>query len=171
MGKHILPPALRGHFAAFWAAYPPHRPNPRALAEAAFGRAVAAGATPEDLIRAATAYAAECRARGIAQDFVVHARTFLVQRRWLDYLAAPGSDPAPAPAAPSIDHPLWGVLEPFMLASDFRAWILPLAIIRHETDGTLHLLAPSRFHARHVETQFGALICRAAGAPELRIEP
>ena len=55
--KDGLPRGLRADFDAFWNAYPPRRPNPRALAEVAFAAAVRNGAAPEDLVRAADAHA------------------------------------------------------------------------------------------------------------------
>jgi len=51
--KDGLPKHLRGDFDIFWTAYPARKPNPRALAEVAYARAVREGAVPNDLARAA----------------------------------------------------------------------------------------------------------------------
>ena len=82
--KDGLPKHLRDDFDIFWAAYPPRQPSPRALAEVAYARAVRDGATPDDLARAAARYADEVLAQRIEAAFVVHAATFLRQRRFLD---------------------------------------------------------------------------------------
>lgn len=166
-----LPARLATAFAAFWAAYPPRKPNPRAMAEAAFARAVTAGAEPEALIRAAEAYAAECAASRLEPAFVVHAATFLRQRRWEDY-AAPAEDAAERRSAPAgFDHPLWQALAPHMPVIVFRIWIMPLAVTGPDADGWLRLEAPGRFHAQYVEREFGALIRRATGAAGLEFRP
>jgi len=142
--KDGLPRGLRADFEAFWNAYPRRRPNPRALAETEFAKAVQAGALPADLVRAADGYHAEIRKQGIAEAFVVHAATFLRQRRWLDYLREPVAE-APARAGEP-DHELWGALRGHMSAADFRAWVAPLTVLSL-TDGEAALLvAPSRFH-------------------------
>lgn len=165
-----LPARLATAFAAFWAAYPPRKPNPRALAEAAFAKAVAGGARPEDLIHAAEAYAAECARGRIDPAYIVHAATFLRQRRWEDYR---GRDEDPArrrTEAVGFEHALWAPLHTQMSASDFRAWIFPIKVVRQDEDWLL-LRAPSRFHAQYVEREFGALIRRATGAAGLEFHP
>ena len=50
--KDGLPKHLRDDFEIFWEAYPARKPNPRALAEVAYGRAVREGVKPDDLARA-----------------------------------------------------------------------------------------------------------------------
>jgi hypothetical protein len=47
--KAGLPRALEAGFARFWAAYPERKPNPRALAEKEFARAIKAGAAADAL--------------------------------------------------------------------------------------------------------------------------
>lgn len=146
--KDGLPRQLRADFEAFWDAYPSRRPNPRALAETAFARAVAQGARPEDLVRAADGYCAEVRKMGIGQEFVVHAATFLRQRRWQDYLHDPVAAAPARPAEP--EHALWPALRTRLSPTDFRAWIAPLTVLSH-TDGEAALLeAPTAFHRSHV---------------------
>ena len=126
--KDALPARLRGDFEAFWKAYPVRRPNPRALAEAAFARAVAEGAAPADLVRAAAGYAAEMKTLGTEPAFIVHAATFLRQRRFLDYLGAAGAE-APAKPGYSSDHALWPALRGVITDVEFRRWIEPLEVV------------------------------------------
>lgn len=151
--KDGLPRSLRSDFDAFWQAYPPRRPNPRAMAETAFLQAVAGGVLPSDLVVAATAYAAEMKRQGVAEAFIVHARTFLAQRRFLDYLAAP-AEVAKAQAPEANDHPLWLPLATRIPAADFRRWIEPLQIVTHSEGEAALLQAPSRFHRDWVRQHY-----------------
>jgi hypothetical protein len=163
-----LPRALREGFEAFWKAYPPRRPNPRALAEAAFTRCVQEGATPAQLVSAAAAYAAECRERAIGEAFIVHASTFLRQRRWQDYLdAPPATRDAGQPAEPV--HELWPLLRPHLDRATFNVWIGRCRVTENSPE-LLHLMAPTLFVARHIEQEWGALLKRVTGARELVVE-
>jgi hypothetical protein len=167
-----LPGELRGIFAEFWEAYPHRRPNPRAVAEGAFAAAVKAGAKPADLVGAAAAYAAECRAKGIAEAFIVHARTFLAQRRFEDYL---GAVPAPAAASSSPaepDHPWWPAFRGRVSPAAFAHWIVPLACMGGSTDAdgralSVTLSAPSAFHRDYVREHFAEALKAALGCPRI----
>lgn len=142
--KAGLTPALRADFDAFWAAYPPRRPNPRALAEVAFQAAVKAGsASPADLVAAAAAYAAEVRRKGIAEAYIVHARTFLVQQRYRDYV--PAATVAAPKARAEIDHPLWPAMRGRIGETDFHRWIWPLRPVSVVEGERAVLWAPTRF--------------------------
>ena len=145
--KDGLPKHLRDDFDIFWAAYPARKPNPRALAEVAYARAVREGVQPNDLARAAARYADEVRAQKIDAAFVVHAATFLRQRRWLDYLNAEA--PAPGWAAERRvyeDHPLRAVTRGRISDADFIAWIAKLEIAAWEPGEYALLIAPTAFH-------------------------
>ena len=156
--KAGLPTRLRADFEAFWRAYPPRRPNPRALAEAAFGKAVAGGAAPSDLVAAAGAYAAEVKRKGIAEDFVVHARTFLGQQRFLDYVPqAAATAPAAAPA-PDVEHELWERMRDRVSAGDFLRWIAPLVVVTHSEGDAALLQAPTRFHRDWVRQHYAVAL-------------
>lgn len=149
-----LPASLRGDFEAFWRAYPARRPNPRALAEAEFAKAVRAGAEPADLVAAAAAYADQVKKLGIAEAFVVHAATFLRQRRFLDYLSAGDAPPAASVSQPDPDHPLWQATRGAISVAEFQRWIAPLVVVTH-TEGEAALLqAPSRFHRDWVRSHY-----------------
>lgn len=167
--RDALPRALRADFDAFWNAYPRRNPNPRANAEVAFLRAVKHGATPEDLVRAADAYAAECRQRGIGSEFIVHASTFLRQQRFLDYLRSPVAE-APERKQSAIDHPLWPHMRDAMTAADFRRWIEPLIVVRHIEGEAALLQAPTPFHRDWVGKQFRPALRQALGIKVLDIE-
>lgn len=155
-----FPADLSASFAEFWLAYPERVPNPRSLAATEFARAVRGGATPAQLIAAAAAYAAEVKRLGTANDFIVHARTFLRQQRWQDYLSSASGPTSAPPGMPAPVHPLWPVLKPHMDASTFTAWIGRCAVIQH-TSERLILRAPSSFIAARMRTDFIPLIRRA----------
>ncbi len=159
--KAGLPRALEAPFAAFWAAYPERRPNPRALAEKEFARAIKAGAAADDLVAAAGAYAAEVKRLGTAMEFVVHAATFLRQQRWRDYLAPAEPIGAPTVGGVEPDHPLWPRLKGDLDAATFNAWI---GRCRYQCEGSvITLFAPSVFIGRRVAEEFGALLNRRCG--------
>lgn len=154
--KSALPRALEAGFARFWAAYPERKPNPRAVAEKEFARAVKVGAAPSDLVSAAMGYAAEVRRLGTANDFIVHAATFLRQARWRDYLAAPEAA-TPGPAEPT--HELWPALKPHMDASTFAAWIGRCDVM--ELGDDLMLVTRNSFVAHRVRDEFLPVLRRA----------
>lgn len=161
--KAGLPRALEAAFARFWAAYPERRPNPRALAEKEFARAIKAGAAADDLVAAAGGYAAEVKRLGTAMEFVVHAATFLRQARWRDYLTP--AEPIGAPAAGGAEptHLLWAAMKPHMDASTFNAWIgrCQVACLG---DG-LTLITTHRVVAQRVRDDYLALLRRTLGKP------
>jgi len=74
---------LEKSFEAFWTEYPPAKVNPKSPAREEFAKAVAGGADPEALTKAATSY----RHSLLDDDAPLpcHARTFLHQRRWEDF--------------------------------------------------------------------------------------
>ena len=158
--KDGLPKHLRGDFDIFWAAYPARKPNPRALAEVAYARAVREGAAPNDLARAAARYSDEVRAQQIDAAFVVHAATFLRQRRFLDYLTTDA--PAPEVAGLQADylwsameqHPLFDVTRGVISHADFFAWIAKLEIDTWQPRERAVLIAPSAFHRDWVRNNF-----------------
>lgn len=158
--KSALPRALEADFARFWAAYPERRPNPRALAEKEFARAIKAGASAEELVTAAGGYAAEVKRLGTAMEFVVHAATFLRQARWRDYLgemlAAGGSAPA-ANAEP--DHTLWPAMKPHMDAATFMAWFGRCDVV--EMNAQLVLMTRHRIVATRIRDDFLPLLRQA----------
>lgn len=159
--KGGLPRALEAAFARFWAAYPERKPNPRALAEKEFARAVKAGAAVDDLVAAASGYAAEIKRLGTANDFVVHAATFLRQARWRDYLTPKAPIGAPTGAEPT--HPLWPAMKAHVDASTFNAWIGRCQAV--EMDGGLVLITSHRVVAQRVRDDFLPVLRRVVGKP------
>lgn len=144
--KDGLPKHLRDDFDIFWAAYPPRQPNPRALAEVAYARAVREGSKPDDLARAAARFADEVRAQKIEPAFVVHAATFLRQRRYLDYLNAAPALGWAAERRVYEEHPLRAVTRGRISDADFIAWIAKLEIAVWEPGERAVLIAPTAFH-------------------------
>ena len=165
------PAELRSAFDAFWAAYPPRRPNPRVLAETAFAAAVRGGTAPEALIGAAGAYAAEVKAKGIAEAFIVHARTFLVQQRFRDYLVPATPEPVVSNNLVEPDHPWWPSFKGRCSPGEFRVWIAPLKLCGTIPDpmsiGVLE--APSRFHRDTVRERFSEPLKAALAVRQLML--
>jgi hypothetical protein len=86
---------LAGLFDEFWSAYPSRgdHANPKDPARQKFAAAVKAGADPQSIIAGARGYAACMRRKGdLGTRFVCQATTFLQQRRWEEYLDAPGPE-------------------------------------------------------------------------------
>lgn len=164
-----LPPHLKPHFDAFWKAYPPRMPNPKALAEAAFAEAVKAGRKAEDLVATAANYAAECKQIGTNPAYIPHAATFLRQGRFLDYLpAAVAAVQAGAGTGQAHEaHDLWPALKDRMSVADFRAWIAKCTPRRRHDGEVLELIAPSRFMANHIRAHFMAVLRPLA--PQVRV--
>ncbi len=77
---------------------------------------------------------------------------------------------APPPAEP--DHPLWPKCRAKgVSATDFRHWIAPLIHVV-APDGRPVLIAPSRFHASHVRSEFAVALEHALGQPpDIRANP
>ncbi|MFN7306913.1 MAG: DnaA N-terminal domain-containing protein [Acetobacteraceae bacterium] len=160
--KDGLPKHLRDDFEIFWEAYPARKPNPRALAEVAYARAVKDGAAPDDLARAAAGYAAEVKAQSIYAAFVVHAATFLRQRRYLDYLhAAPAAEQASTSRPLDRFHPLYAAIRGAVSDAEFIAWIQPLEIVSCTDHGYAMLHAPTRFHRDWVRQHYADVLRRA----------
>ena len=159
--KDGLPKHLRDDFDIFWAAYPARKPNPRALAEVAYARAVKDGAAPDDLARAAAGYAAEVKAQSIDAAFVVHAATFLRQRRYLDYLNVEAPVTEAATRRVDEDHPLRALTRGKISDADFVRWIMPLMPGRREGDERACFYAPTVFHRDWVRQQYATEIREA----------
>jgi len=158
MGQRSLlkaPPRYTEAFERFWKAYPARRPNPKALAAQAFTELERAGEDPEEVIRAARRFAAECERLEIAPAYIPHARTWLSQRRFEDYMG-PGEPEADGGADP-VGDPLYGALD--LQPAEYRNWIEPLRIERGERGARIH--APSRFHADWVRKQYADRLRRA----------
>lgn len=154
-----LPTDLEAPFEAFWKAYPPRRPNPRLVAAQAFAKIVKHHATAEQLIAAAAAYAAEVVLKRIKEESILHARTFLAQGRYLDYLPPPeAAAAAPAPTAEP-EHPLWPRLQGHVDLPTFQAWIGKCQVLEL-TESRLILRAPSSFVAARMREEFLPLMRR-----------
>ena len=75
-------------FTEFWQAYPRRKgANPIGPAQEKYNMLVKQGVKPENLVYAARAYAEELKQHGqFASEFVCMARTWLHQKRFLDYV-------------------------------------------------------------------------------------
>lgn len=142
--------AVQEAFARFWAAYPPRRDNPRKPALQAFAQLVEGGVDAEALIRAAAAFALHVRAQGFAPNWTPHARTWLAQERFEEWMTADA--PASAPdAGPNPEHPLAALCE--RIGRDrWTSYIAPLVITR--TDAAAEVAAPTTFALRRVRDEW-----------------
>ncbi len=95
--------AVRTAFDRFMAAYPARGDNPRAPALVVFDRLVAQGDDAEQLVAAAGRFASAMKTEGREARMIPHARTWLSQRRFEDYLT---DAPASALQGPNPEHPL-----------------------------------------------------------------
>lgn len=161
-----LPKPVEDAFVAFMAAFP-RRPggNPSSPAREIFARRVRdEKLDPEALVRAIKAQAAAWRAEGLDPKFIPHARTWLSQRRYEDFLAAA---PPPAPAQAAADHPLlW--LRDDIGADTWTAWIGGLRV--ETTDAGTRVIARLGITRDHVRREWGNLIRRRFGEVSFEIE-
>lgn len=146
-----IPAEVQEAFARFWAAYPERVDNPRKPALRVFADLVGAGVDAEVLVRAASAYRAHVKANATAQKFIPHARTWLNQDRYEEWMAA--DVPASAPdAGPNPEHPLFPLFD--MVGRDrWASYIAPL-IVSHTADGVV-IAAPTNFALSRVRDGWG----------------
>lgn len=145
--------ATQSAFERFWKAYPYRAENPKAPARVVFDRLLKEGVCPEALIAAAGRYAAFVAGEKIKSIFIPHARKWLNQRYFEDYMTDPDA-PASAQAAsgPSPDHPLAPLFDSIGAAS-WASYIAPLAI---ECDAAgARIKAPTRFALDRVRNAWG----------------
>lgn len=166
-------------FARFWAAYPSRRPNPRAAAAREFKRICwhSAGEA-ELLIEAARAFRAECARLQIKPEFIPHARTWLAQRRYLDYppfaCHADEADMQPIGAVPEEvrAHPWWAEAGRAGVAPhEFKAFLMPLRVPLLRQRQLAEVVAPSAFVAEVVRTRYRAVLARALGVQSVEVTP
>lgn len=156
-------------FARFWTAYPKRTPNPRAAAARAFARLCRHDAAEADLlIVAAGAFAAECRRLAIKPEFIPHARTWLSQRRFLDYppfsTCPDEADGRPIGVVPDEvrSRPWWAAAgRAGVPPHEFKAFLAPLRVLRLDMRVRAEVAAPSRFVADTVRARYADVLARA----------
>ncbi|MFC5372867.1 hypothetical protein ACFPIF_09905 [Brevundimonas faecalis] len=143
--------AVQEAFGRFWAAYPPRRDNPRKPALLAFAALVQEGADADAIIRAAAAFAAHVRTLGHDPKWTPHARTWLAQERFDEWLTSDA--PASAqPAGPSPEHPLAALYT--VVGRDRWASYFAGLVITHTDDG-VSVAAPTTFALGRVRDGWG----------------
>jgi hypothetical protein len=147
---------LKSAFSAFMEAYPPRVPNPRAPAEMIFRKIVTAKMNPvqpDDLIRAAQAYREEVRKLEMDLKFVPHARTWLMQRRFEDYLPSGQAESITPPSLRDPPQELWQqALCQVFGVSVYQGWFAKCAL-SCDRNGAI-LSAPTRFSADYIQNNF-----------------
>lgn len=145
-------------FERFWKAYPRRPDNPKAAARQVFERRVREGADPDAIVRAAAVFAARVVDRKLGDIFIPHARTWLSQRRWEDYLDDGEPEPAPDPHA---GHPLVWMRDEIGDAP-WLSWIAPLEV---DPGDPPTLRARLRVSLDHARERWGPLIDAHYGQP------
>lgn len=149
-----VPAAVQAAFALFWAAYPPRADNPKKPALKAFADLVEAGVDAEALVRAAGAFAVHVKSKGFDPVFTPHARTWLAQERFEEWMTT--DVPASArPVGPSPEHPL-AALYPQIGPAAWASYIAPLVIERDGAGATV--AAPTRFALDRVRREWGCAV-------------
>ncbi len=143
-------------FEAFWSAYPRRiGTNPKKLAYNAWTKMLKQ-ASADDLTRAAKAFAAECAKLKTDPAFVPHARTWLNQERWTDYL---GSSPDTPPEGDGEDLPhLFHILRdrrPDLTVAIWKSWLAPLKISKKSGEPII-ITAPTAFESSQCQTRWGS---------------
>lgn len=159
-----IPAEVQAAFGRFWAAYPVRQDNPKKAALAAFDGLVSRGVEAEALIRAADAYRAYVRASGMDPKFIPHARTWLSQERFEDYLTVPDA-PVSAQAAapgPNPEHPL-SALHAEVGAAVWLSYFAPASIEIGENQAVV--TAATRYACDKLERDFGQRIRAVLGVP------
>lgn len=146
-----IPQHVLADFERFFAAYPRRPENPKAPARKVFAELVRAGHRAADLIAAAERYAALCAETRKDAKFIPHARTWLHQHRFEDFLED-ASASAPAPLEPSPEHPL-AFLRRVAGDASFASWLAPLDVAAND-DGVV-ITAKTGLARDEVRRRFG----------------
>ncbi|PWR23373.1 hypothetical protein [Zavarzinia compransoris] len=169
-----LPARLEEPFARFWKVFPKRVQPLRRSAEDGFAKAVARGADPEFLIRAAGLFAAQVKAEDMPRKFFPLAATWLHQERFADY-AEEHAAPAPAAAPEGIDPTGGRLLAAGIEQSSIVAWFEGVEMSVDAAARQLTVVAPKAFALdqikarfdRHLHEAFGvtSVVYRKAGGP------
>jgi len=154
-----LPKTTLDAFDRFWKAYPYRAENPKAPARVVFARLLKEGVCPEALIAAAGRYARFVEEQKIKSIFIPHARKWLNQGYFEDFMTDPDV-PASAPAGPSPEHPL-AALYTHVGEGPWASYFAPLTIEISEAGATL--TAATHYARTKLERDYGDLIERALG--------
>jgi hypothetical protein len=119
-----------------------------------FARLVADGEDADRLIAAASRYARFCADEKTKSVFIPHARKWLNQRYFEDYLTDPDA-PASAPEGPSPEHPL-AQLHAEVGHGTWVSYFAPLVI--DTTASPARITAVTRFALNHLRRDYGRRI-------------
>lgn len=159
MKKPIRIPAhVQPIFDRFWAAYPAPLDNPKKPAARVFADLLAAGVDGEALVQAAGAFAAHVRKNRIERQFIPHARTWLNQERYEDWIK---DVPASAPATgPSPEHPL-ACLQAEVGPGPWASYFAPATVER--TAAGVRLVAATAYARNKLRDEWGRQIVAVLG--------
>lgn len=147
MTRHYLE-----EFEAFWAAYPRRVGNPKDAARKQWMRIAHCGQLPplEKMIAAAKAYAGYVKKENISGEFIAHTRTWLFQKRFLDWGAADAEKSGPPPIEASVPPSLRAFAEKNPLV--WARWLSTCEIT--VTDDELKIKADSKFSADYIANNY-----------------
>lgn len=153
-------------FEAFWAAYPKRPGNPKLAAKKQWMALAKLGTLPSLslILSAVKAYKANCTASKTAPEYIAHARTWLSQQRWADWL--PQED-ARQPAAISVTsdwtdaYPAWAAFKAKLEPSRWALWFSQARPNGSETT----LIVPTRFDRDKIREVYEDVLERHFGCP------
>lgn len=151
-------------FETWWSHYPKRPNNPKQAARVVWDRLDKAGTLPplRDMIAAADRYTDYCRREKIEPRFIAHARTWLNQQRWQEFIFVDDAKPQVKSAFPAI-------LSPLVRAYGERECQQRFADCDLDTEnGTLVIRTAWRFQFERLET-FVETVSRFIEAP-VRLE-
>lgn len=161
-----VPQHVSAAFERFWTAYPYRRDNPKAPARVVFARLIAEGVDAEALVAAASRYASFCKAEKTPSLFIPHARKWLNQRYFEDYMAEPDAQASAPAVGPSPDHPLAAMFAEVGEGA-WRSYFEPLAIER--TDEGAVVTAATGFARDKLARDHGRRIAQLLGPVTWRV--
>lgn len=147
-------------FDRFWSADPYRKENPKAPARLVFAKLLDEGEDAEALVAAASRYAAFCAAEKIKSTFIPHARKWLNQRYFEDYMTDADA-PASAPSGPNPEHPL-ATLYAVVGEGAWLSYFAPLAI--DTSVSPARITAATRYALDKLQRDYGRQIEAVLGA-------
>lgn len=146
-------------FERFWKAYPYRAENPKAPARVVFASLLKEGVCPEALIAAAGRYALFVSEQKVKSIFIPHARKWLNQRYFEDYMTDPDA-PVSAPSGPSPEHPL-ASLYADVGEGPWLSYFAPLTI--DQTVQPVRITAATRYALDRLSRDYGRRIQELLG--------
>lgn len=154
----------REAFDQFWHAYPKRPNNPKQPAWEEWQRLAKAGVlpSPAEMVDAAHRYGAYIRSERIEAKFVAHARTWLHQRRYEEYLVIVSqNDSCGKPSESKENSEVPAIMAPVFKALGDERYLQQFSSCQFEDrDGVLVIRSPYRFMLDRIQD---GLVSRLTG--------